>query len=176
MTPEEKIKAIDGYIDRCMSDVTAVVPVPEGVTIDEITERHISLLSQKPVPPVDDNPKTVYGAAKPGISAIPPSAILHLGQAMADGRAKYGLMNWREKTVSSSVYYDAAGRHLLDWWDGEDAARDSLVHHLAHTMACCAILIDAIETGKLNDDRPIAGTASSIVERMTKRQAGKDFA
>ena len=47
----------------------------------------------------DNNPKTVIGLTKPPIAPIPPVAILHLGQAMSDGRRKYGLMNWREKTV-----------------------------------------------------------------------------
>ena len=102
----------------------------------------------------DDNPKTAIGITKPGISAIPPVAILKLGEAMMDGKRKYGLTNWREKTVSASIYYDAAFRHLASWYDGEDVASDSLVDHLAHTMACCAILIDAIMMGRLNDDRP----------------------
>ena len=53
----------------------------------------------------DDNPKTAIGITKPGISAIPPVAILKLGEAMTDGKRKYGLTNWREKTVSASIYY-----------------------------------------------------------------------
>ncbi len=103
----------------------------------------------------DGNPKTAAGAAKPKTSAIPPLAIMRLGQAMEDGRRKYGLTNWRGEKVSSSVYFDAAMRHLLAWWDGEDRALDSGVDHLAHVMACCAILIDADSmAGWLNDDRP----------------------
>lgn len=120
----------------------------------------------------DDNPKTVFGVAKPGVHCIPPSALLHLGQAMANGEAKYGLMNWREDRVSASTYYDAAvARHFPAWWDGEDYAGDSGVHHLAHVMACCAILIDAIETGMLNDDRPIKGNLPELIARLTKKPA-----
>ena len=51
----------------------------------------------------DDNPKTVHGLTKPSTFAIPPIAILHLGQAMDNGRQKYGLMNWRERQGSGTV-------------------------------------------------------------------------
>jgi len=113
----------------------------------------------------DDNPKTVLGLQKPGIGAVPPIAILQLGLAMADGKRKYGLTNWREKTVSASVYYEAMFRHMAAWYDGEDIAEDSLVHHLGHVMACCAILLDAASLGKLNDDRPsVPGMTSQFVK------------
>lgn len=115
------------------------------------------------------NPKDLLGTAKPGFHYIPPSALLHLGRAMVDGKNKYGLMNWRAKDVRASVYYDAGLRHKMDWWDGRDLASDSLVMHLAHDMACNAILIDAIETGKLVDDRPIKGNFDEIIARYTKK-------
>ena len=102
----------------------------------------------------DDNPKTIIGLSKPSLIAIPPVALLHLGRAMTDGKNKYGLMNWREKRVSSSIYYDAALRHALAWWDGENFASDSGVHHLGHLMACAAIILDAQSVDNLNDDRP----------------------
>lgn len=102
----------------------------------------------------DDNPKTAVGATKPPLHFIPPSSLIALGAAMENGGEKYGLMNWRKHRVSSSVYYNAMLRHALEWWDGDDIAEDSLVSHLGHVMACCAILIDAIHTGQLNDDRP----------------------
>lgn len=116
----------------------------------------------------DDNPKTVIGLTKPSMSAVPPSCLLHLGRAMSDGKRKYGLMNWREKKVSTSVYYDAAMRHLMAFWDGEDCAEDSGVHHLGHVMACCALILDAASIGKLNDDRPIPGNYPALVKAFTK--------
>lgn len=115
----------------------------------------------------DDNPKTVYGNAKPGMKAVPPSALIELGRVMSNGASKYGLMNWREHTVSSSVYYDAALRHLFRWYDGEDMDDESGLPHLAHAMACIAILIDAMNINKLNDDRPISGGVSSMIKEYT---------
>lgn len=115
----------------------------------------------------DNNPKTLIGLTKPSMFAVPPVALLHLGEAMKDGRAKYGLMNWREKKVSTSVYADAIYRHLFAFIDGEDNASDSGVHHLGHIMACCAILLDANAQGALNDDRPVSGQASVFIANRT---------
>lgn len=117
----------------------------------------------------DNNPKTLFGLAKPGIRAIPPSVLIFLGQAMANGADKYGLMNWREKKVSTSVYYDAGMRHRIRFWDGENLDPESGVHHLAHSMACDAIVLDALMMGKLNDDRPSPGTVSELIQSMTKK-------
>lgn len=115
-----------------------------------------------------NNPKSVFGTAKPGISGIPPVALLHCGRGMEDGVIKYGLTNWRENSVSAGVYYNAAFRHLGSWWDGEQEAPDSGVHHLGHVMACCAILLDAEACGNLVDDRPsVPGTFAAMVKAMT---------
>lgn len=118
----------------------------------------------------DDNPKTVQGLKKPAMSCVPPVALLHLAHAMMDGEQKYGRMNWREHTVSSSVYYDAAMRHLMAWFDGETYAPDSGVHHLGHVMACCAILLDGESLAVLNDDRNTFGFSAfaRTCEQMTE--------
>ena len=102
----------------------------------------------------DNNPKTELGEAKPKISDTPPIAVRELGQVMSMGAKKYGAFNWREKRVSSTVYYDAAWRHLSAWFEGEDTDPESGLSHLAHVMACMAILRDAKTHGKLNDNRP----------------------
>ncbi len=142
-------------------DLVRELPVWAGEVEKEVAEERYP----------DNNPKTAYGRVKAPLHAIPPSALLHLGLAMEDGERKYGLFNWREKQVSASVYFDAAQRHLLAWWDGESHAEDSGVHHLAHVMACCAILIDAAETGRLNDDRGPAGTFAALAERIRAERA-----
>lgn len=102
----------------------------------------------------DCNPKTVFGEAKAKISDTPTIGILAMGQVFSNGARKYGRFNWRQHTVSSSVYYDAAFRHLAAWFDGEDLDPDSGLPHLAHVMACCNILMDAELHGKTNDNRP----------------------
>ena len=101
----------------------------------------------------DNNLKTRTAVGKPVMSPVPPVALLALGAAMQDGAAKYGIFNWRETAVTSTVFYDAMMRHLIAWYSGENFAPDSKVHHLAHLMAGCAIILDAELHGVLNDDR-----------------------
>jgi hypothetical protein len=82
--------------------------------------------------------------------------------AFADGAEKYGPYNWREARISASTYYAAALRHMMAWWDGEEVAQDSGVHHLGHAAACIAMLLDTMGSERLNDNRPVAGPTSDI--------------
>lgn len=110
-----------------------------------------------PMPDDDDKPvnkKDAVGATKASTDCIPSVAIFALGAAMADGGKKYDPYNYRDSAVKASVFHNAMNRHHWDWWEGEDFAPDSLVHHLGHLMACCAILLDAISVGNFVDDRP----------------------
>lgn len=101
----------------------------------------------------DDNPKTAFGEAKTKLSDTPTIGIQQLGKVHTNGANKYGRFNWRKHTVSSTVYYDAAQRHLMAWFNGEDTDPESGLPHLAHVMACCNIIMDAEQHGKLNDNR-----------------------
>lgn len=118
------------------------------------------------------DPKARYGLKKPGLADIPPSALIELGRAMRNGAGKYGRMNWRENSVRADVYYDAAMRHLLRWWDGEDLDRDSGLPHLAHAMASLAILIDAAHARTMHDNRPVPGVASQLIDDATENVKG----
>lgn len=116
---------------------------------DEWEDDEILYASKYP----DGNPKTAYGEAKPKLSDTPTIGIQLLGQVHTNGANKYGRFNWREHQVSSTVYYDAAQRHLMAWFNGETIDPESGLPHLAHVMACCNILLDAEKNGKLNDNR-----------------------
>lgn len=116
----------------------------------------------------DANLKTVAAVGKPGITAVPPVAIFALGAAMQDGVNKYEKYNWREAGATVSVFVDAMGRHLLAYYAGENYAGDSKIHHLAHLMAGCAILLDAELHGKLNDDRLAKDLDPEIIKQFMK--------
>lgn len=156
--PAETIAQIRGRADKSDEpelpgiEPHSIVEVPPSTPITSVL--------------LDDNPKTAFGAKKPGTAAIPPVAIIELGRAMHFGAVikGYGRFNWRDKSVTTSVYTDAIDRHMLAFRDGEDIASDSAVHHLAHVMACCAIVIDAIHTGKINDDRRQDGVAAIAID------------
>lgn len=122
----------------------------------------------------DNNPKTLAGSKKVPLHLIPPSAKHFLAMAMEDGASKYGPYNWRDIPISVSPYYAAAQRHLDAFWDGEDTAPDSKVNHLAHAMACCAILLDAMTCGALVDDRPKKGAAPELQTAYVNNKKNKE--
>lgn len=114
----------------------------------------------------DGNPKTQYGMQKPMLHLIPSTALIEMSVAMTHGGAKYGPYNWRTSEVSSTVYIDAALRHLHSYLSREDRDKDSGAHHLGHVMACCAILLDAYQCRKLNDDRPPGAPFGDMVRQF----------
>ena len=117
--------------------------------------------------PLGNNPKDNLGIKKVSISKLPAAGIIHGSHAMMYGAAKYGPYNWRDNAVVASIYYDAIMRHLMAWYDQkEEIAGDSGVHHLGHILANCAILLDAMETGNLLDDRPHSGKAAEVLARL----------
>jgi len=125
------------------------------------------------------NPKDRMGIAKlPILSVVPAASIIHEAAALRygahqaprkDGGAGYGPYNWRTTDVRASIYVDAAIRHVMDWWDGEDIAADSGVHHLGHAKAGLGILLDALEIGRLVDDRPPRGAAAALLDKLKKK-------
>jgi hypothetical protein len=132
-------------------------------------------------PVKDTNPKTIYGQAKSPLHLVPEAAIIHMAEALRDGEAKYGAMNWRIDPVSASTYYAAARRHLAEWWDGEnfdgglprtdpdyDPKAGSGIHHLAHAATNLAILLDAMVHGSLIDDRPPACPTAELIRKLTR--------
>jgi hypothetical protein len=114
------------------------------------------------------NPKDLIGIKKPRLSLVSPASILYEALAMTNGAVKYGAFNWRDKKVQADIYVDACLRHLYSWYDGEELAQDSKVHHLAHAKACLGIIIDAMETGNLIDNRPKPGVMARLIEKNTK--------
>jgi len=110
------------------------------------------------------NPKDKIGASKVDFTIIPHSAKVAWALAQMDGVTKYGAYNWRVEPVQIMTYLGAAERHLDAYKEGEEVAADSLVHHLGHVMACCAIIIDAVATGKAIDNRPVEGLGSKFIE------------
>lgn len=118
----------------------------------------------------DNNPKTLVGAKKVPLHLVPPSAKHYLALALENGASKYGPYNWRDAKISISTYKAAAERHLDAFWDGEDVASDSGLHHIAHAMACCALILDAHSIGMLVDDRPAKGASPRLQEEFYKNK------
>lgn len=117
----------------------------------------------------DTNPKDAIAHNKLPLHLWPTTASAMGCLGMLEGLTKYGRCNFRDKGVLASVYVAACKRHLDAWFEGEEAAPDSGVPHLANALSCLAILVDADAAGKLIDDRNFNGTGyRGLVERLTK--------
>lgn len=102
------------------------------------------------------NPKDAAATTRLDLSLFPDSAVAYGALAFVEGDLKYGGYNWRDAGVLSSVYVAAARRHIAKWYNGEEVDPKTQVPHLANALACLAVIVDAIEHGNLNDDRPPA--------------------
>jgi hypothetical protein len=116
----------------------------------------------------DNNPKSRYGDKKAPVHLFPPIAMLKAAEVFRLGAAKYGPYNWRDDSVSATVYYSAAMRHLASWFDGEDIDPESGQSHLAHVLCCMSILLDAESIGKMIDNRPVNGCSASWIREQQK--------
>lgn len=119
------------------------------------------------------NPKDLLGVKKVPLHLIPAASKIYQALAMEDGAIKYGPFNWRENKVVASIYVSACMRHLEQWFDGEECADDSKKPHLGHAIACLGIIIDALETGNLIDDRPTPGAAAALLKKWEKKDVPK---
>jgi hypothetical protein len=100
------------------------------------------------------NPKDAVGIRKAPLSTVPMNVVAEVGLAMMEGALKYGRHNYRGVGVRASVYFDAAMRHMIAWWEGEDIDPDSGISHITKTIACLTVLRDAQSRDMVTDDRP----------------------
>ena len=100
------------------------------------------------------NPKDALGVHKVPMSCLPAPVIAEVGVGMLEGALKYGRHNYRVIGVRYSVYYDAAMRHLMAAWEGEDIDPDSGLSHISKAIATLVVLRDAQIRGNITDDRP----------------------
>ena len=126
------------------------------------------------------NPKDAIGSDKLPLHLWPETATALGCLAFLDGALKYGRSNWREAGVRASIYYDAGRRHFNRWFEGEDIDPDSGLPHIAHLLACVAIIADAGAAGKLIDDRMYKGNyvkflneLAGHVPRLKQKHASK---
>jgi len=127
------------------------------------------------------NPKDAVGSRKVPLSTVSAPVLGELSLAMLEGALKYGRHNYRAIGVRASVYYDAAMRHLMAWWEGEDIDPDSGLSHLVKAMACMAVIRDAEIQNKMADDRPpvspagwvarLNATAAAMIDRCPEPKA-----
>lgn len=103
----------------------------------------------------DGNPKDAASTAKvPLLSVLPLRVLSGVALGMLEGARKYGRHNYRVSGVRASVYIDAVGRHLMEYFEGNDTDAASGLHHVDKAISSLMVLRDAIYQGNLVDDRP----------------------
>ena len=113
------------------------------------------------------NPKDIIGADKLPLHLWPETATAMGCLGLLEGALKYGRANFRAIGVRASIYKDALDRHANAWFEGEDIDPDSGLPHLAHALACLAIIVDAIAADKFYDDRQVKGGYRKLVDELT---------
>ncbi len=103
---------------------------------------------------MNDAPK--YDSGKARIGLIPVEAILGLAEHFTRGAVKYPEDNGRswERGIAYERMYNAAQRHLLAWWGGEDNDPET---GSSHALACAwnALCLYVLhKRGHGTDDRP----------------------
>lgn len=102
----------------------------------------------------EGNPKTSVGSKKFSLSVLSNAVTAEVALGMLEGARKYGRHNWRDEGAKASTYWDAACRHLIKWWEGEDIDPDSGISHLVKAIASLYVLRDAMINDNWDDDRP----------------------
>ena len=148
--------------ETCVN-IGTVMPINESVT-DQHEQETFGPLSSDPLV----NPKKAKGAIKAPFHATPSLGIIQMENVMAGGGWKYGDFNYHESAVDAQTYLSAMRRHTLLWKDGIDLDDESSQNHLAHVMACCAILIEAQSTGKFIDNRPKTGLVAAALRKSSE--------
>lgn len=115
----------------------------------------------------DTNPKNAIATNKIPMHLWPSTATAMGSLALYHGQLMYGRNNWREAGARASVYVSACQRHLAAWFECEDHDPDSGLPHLAHALACLAILVDAQAADKLTDDRQYPGGYRKLMDELT---------
>lgn len=121
------------------------------------------------------NPKDVIGSRKVAMSTVPAGVLMEISLGMLEGSVKgYGRHNYRVAGVRSSIYYDAALGHIMDWWEGDDIDAESGLSHITKALSSLVVLRDAMLQDMLTDDRPprskvfkrdFNGKAAEIIDR-----------
>lgn len=114
------------------------------------------------------NPKDHIGSSKLHLDLVPDSMVVFAAMGFLEGALKYGKYNWRVAGVRLSIYMAALERHRMKFMAGEWYDPKTKVPHLASMLACLGIVVDALASGKLNDDRPPAQPDLSLfIDKQT---------
>lgn len=105
---------------------------------------------------VKENPKRAASSNKIRFSSTPTIVDAEIAVIMEDeGGRQYASYNYRDTPVLASDYYNAARRHLSEFWElGENVDAKSGFSHVSKAIASLYVLRDCQINGMVDDDRP----------------------
>lgn len=130
--------------------------------------KNVSSLTEKIMDTKVTNPKDTVGIRKVPMHVVSAPVVMEMALGMMEGSRKYGSHNYRVAGVRASVYYDAAMRHLTDWWEGTDIDKASGLSHISKAMSCLHVLRDAMMNDMWNDDRPPKFKNQDWIDEMNR--------
>ena len=98
---------------------------------------------------------------------IDPKALLKVAEVAAMGAEKYGNGYNYRLGYDWSLSFDAAQRHLMQFWSGEDLDPESSLPHLAHAAWHCLTMLSFLEGDYGTDDR--FGMPTAILDNPTQK-------
>ena len=85
------------------------------------------------------------------MSLLPIEPLTEVLTILEFGAVKYAPGNWQKVDNARTRYFDAAQRHILAWWQGEQTDSESGKHHLAHAVCCLMFLMWFDLVGGINE-------------------------
>jgi hypothetical protein len=74
-------------------------------------------------------------------SLLPFGPIQEVIKVLMYGSKKYEDDNWKKVDNAKERYFNAAMRHLTEWWEGEKLDDETGISHLAHSICCLLFLL-----------------------------------
>jgi hypothetical protein len=74
-------------------------------------------------------------------SLLPSGVMNEVIDVLEHGAKKYAPDNWKYVDNSHTRYYDAAMRHIEQWYSEESIDKESGKNHLAHAICCLMFLL-----------------------------------
>ena len=116
-----------------------------GSVMDTATSIRYEYITYKVNKEMSDNQEEHVGrkhdSNKPRYSLLPSGTVNQVVQVLEYGAVKYKIDNWQHVPSARTRYYDAAMRHIDDWWNGSEIDEESSLPHLAHAICCLLFLL-----------------------------------
>ena len=106
---------------------------------------------------------TKNDSGKPRWSLIPNGVVAEVVQVLEFGAARYGEDNWQKVPDARRRYYDAAHRHMDQYWSGEQTDPDTGLHHLSHAICSLMFIVWMDKNGDVT--KPAGHTWADNVHR-----------